>query len=80
MNTKKYLYSGTGYPCAEQSKDRCSDKDLTNQLDFEEDGNVGDLNPIGSVLPQKYKVWVDKIIYLNVGISYPCAKHNKLIL
>lgn len=46
-----YLYSGTGYPCAEQSKERWSDKFLTNQLDFEEDGNVGDLNPIGSISP-----------------------------
>jgi len=50
-----YLYSGTGYPCAEQSKERFSDKFLTNQLDFEEDGNVGDLNPTGSGYPQKYK-------------------------
>lgn len=75
-----YLYSGIGYPCAEQIKDKCSDKDLTNQLDFEEDGNVGDLNPIGSVFPQKYKQWIDKIFYLNVGILYPCAKHNKLII
>lgn len=49
----KYLYSGIGYPCAEHSKERCSDKFLTNQLDFEEDGNVGDLNPTGSVFDQK---------------------------
>jgi len=50
-----YLYSGTGYPCAEQSKERCSNKFLTNQLDFEEDGKVGDLNPTGSVLSKIYK-------------------------
>jgi len=47
-----YLYSGIGYPCAKQSKETYSNTFLINQLDFEEDGKVGDLNPTGSVLSQ----------------------------